>query len=223
MDIGHTCQRSLYESRAGWHGDGMTALRELRRDAGLSQCALAELLAVPVNTFRMWDSALRPTPNDVIIRAQTIVKLRRHRHELLSLHQLATEAGMHVRTLQAAARTGRLHVQFSSRSVFGRPMRWSTRAAVEEFKQKHYRRFAGQEPCPAPLVSVPADYAARLKNLRRRLHLSQGALALQIGAAGKAVIYQWESSKRTPSPVLWQKIEALESRPRCRCQKSLAD
>jgi len=30
------------------------------------------------------------------------------------------------------------------------------------------------------------------------------------GAAGKAVIYQWESRKRTPSPVLWQRIRELE-------------
>lgn len=90
-------------------------------------------------------------------------------------------------------------------------MRWSTRAAVEVFRQRHYKRYAGQEQCQAPLVTVPPDYAARLKDLRRRLNLSQRALALQIGAAGKAVVYQWESSKRTPSPVLWQRIEDLES------------
>jgi DNA-binding transcriptional regulator YiaG len=47
----------------------VTALRQLRRDANLSQHALAALLAVPVNTLRMWDSGLRSTPAHVVTRA----------------------------------------------------------------------------------------------------------------------------------------------------------
>jgi hypothetical protein len=35
-------------------------------------------------------------------------------------------------------------------------------------------------------------------------------LARRIGAAGKAVVYQWESRKRTPSPVLWQQVMRLQ-------------
>jgi hypothetical protein len=31
-----------------------------------------------------------------------------------------------------------------------------------------------------------------------------------VGAAGKAVVYQWESGKRQPSPVFWLRIERLE-------------
>ncbi len=73
----------------------------------------------------------------------------------------------------------------------------------------HYRRFAGQATCPAPLASVPPDYDVRVKSLRSELELSQRALARLIGAAGKAVVYQWESRKRTPSPVFWQRIQAL--------------
>jgi ribosome-binding protein aMBF1 (putative translation factor) len=38
-----------------------------------------------------------------------------------------------------------------------------------------------------PLPAVPADYDIRLKNLRRRLGLTQAALAHRIGAANKAV------------------------------------
>ena len=30
-----------------------------------------------------------------------------------------------------------------------------------------------------------------------------------VGAAGKAVVYQWEARKRTPSPLFWQRIIAL--------------
>ena len=41
------------------------------------------------------------------------------------------------------------------------------------------------------------------------MRLTQEALAQRIGAAGKAVVYQWESRQRTPSPVFWQRVEAL--------------
>jgi len=42
------------------------------------------------------------------------------------------------------------------------------RAAVEEFKQRHYGRYAGQEQRQAPLVTVPPDHAARVKDLRQQ-------------------------------------------------------
>jgi DNA-binding XRE family transcriptional regulator len=74
----------------------------------------------------------------------------------------------------------------------------------------HYRRFSGQAICPAPLPAVPRDYPQHLLRLRRQLQLTQTGLARRIGAAGKAVIYQWESRKRTPSPVLWQRVLQLE-------------
>ena len=44
----------------------------------------------------------------------------------------------------------------------------------------------------------------------RRLRFTQDGLARRIGAAGKAVIYQWESRKRTPSPVLWKQVLRLQ-------------
>jgi hypothetical protein len=125
---------------------------------------------------------------------------------LLPLDQLANELHVHLRTLQAAARTGRLDAHFTAKSMFGRPMRFATRAAGERFMATHYRRFAGQQVCPAPLVAVPDDYREQLTGLRRRLRLTQDALAQRIGAAGKAVVYQWESRKRTPSPVFWERI-----------------
>ena len=105
---------------------------------------------------------------------------------------------------------------FSVRSVFGRPMRCASRAAGEQFLARHYRCFSGQEICPAPLPTVPDDYDKRLRDVRRRSGLSQDALARRIGAASKAVVYQWESRKRTPSPVLWQRVLELESEPAAR-------
>ena len=187
----------------------MTALRELRRTADLSQQEFAALIDVPVNTFRMWDSGLRPVPPHWLQRATVAVTEHARNAERLSLDQLARELGVHQRTLRAAARTGRLQVTFSSRSAFGRPIRLATRAAGRAFMRKDYRRYGGQSPAVAPLPSVPDDYDARLKRLRRRLRVTQHDLALRIGAANKAVVYQWESRKRTPSPVFWKRVEAL--------------
>ena len=124
--------------------------------------------------------------------------------------RLAKPIHVYIRTLRAAVRTGRLDAHFSVKSVFGRPLRFATRAAAKPFMATHYRRFGGQKACPAPLPTVPPDYDQRLRALRGRLRLTQDALARRIGAAGKAVVYQWESRKRTPSPVLWQQVLRME-------------
>jgi transcriptional regulator with XRE-family HTH domain len=136
----------------------MSELRRLRRDADLSQRDFAELLDVPLNTFRMWDSGLRPVPARILVRARAAVERRVQQTELLPLGELAREFGVHLRTLQAAVRTGRLVAQFSVKSVFGRPRRSATRAATEQFMASHYRRFSGQAICPAPLPTVPPDF-----------------------------------------------------------------
>ena len=190
----------------------MTELRELRHAADLSQCEFAALMSVPVNTFRMWDSGLRPVPAPMLMRARSVVAHHARQTELLPLDRLAHELHVHVRTLQAAVRTGRLEAHFSVKSVFGRPRRLATRADAERFMVTHYRRFAGQSVCPAPLPTVPHNYDQQLRALRRRLRLTQAGLARGIGAAGKAVIYQWESRKRTPSPVLWKRVLQLQRR-----------
>jgi DNA-binding transcriptional regulator YiaG len=189
----------------------MNALRDLSRAAHLSQRDFAALIDVPWNTFRMWDSGLRPTPSHLIQRAALAVADHARNTARLSLDQLACEFGVHERTLRAAARTGRLQVTFSSRSAFGRPMQLATRTAVQAFMRKDYRRYGGQSPAISPLPSVPHDYDVRLKRLRRRLRLTQHDLARRIGAANKAVVYQWESRQRTPSPVFWQRVEALRA------------
>ena len=60
------------------------------------------------------------------------------------------------------------------------------------------------------LVVAPDNFDDRVVALRWRLHLTQAALASAVGAAGKAVVYQWESRKRRPSPAFWARIERLE-------------
>lgn len=191
-------------------GAVMNELRELRRAAGLGQREFAALLSIPVETFRPLDSGRRVASAAVLQRARDAAAYQRRQHELLPLARLAGEFDVHIRTLQAAVRTGRLTAQFSVRSVFGRPRRLATRAAASEFMATHYGRFSGQAMCAAPLPTVPENYDEQLRVLRRRLGLTQHDLARRIGAAGKAVIYQWESRKRTPSPVLWRGVIRLE-------------
>ena len=210
MITGLVFRRSLYVLASRWHCVDVNELRELRRTVDLSQRQLADLLDIPVNTLRMWDSGLRRPPAHILTRAREALAAQARRCELLPLAELARELGVHVRTLRAAARTGRLETQFTVRSVFGRPMRFASRHAGEQFIVRHYRCFSGQEICPAPLPTVPDDYDDVLRALRHRQGLTQAALAQRIGAAGKAVGYQWESRKRMPSPVLWQRVLDLD-------------
>lgn len=188
----------------------MNELRELRRAIGLGQRTFAALLSIPLETFRPWDSGRRVVAIAVLQRARDAVADHQRQHEQLPLDQLAKELHVHIRTLQAAVRTGRLDAHFSVKSVFGRPRRLATRAAAARFMALHYRCFSGQQVCPAPLPTVPNNYDQELRAVRRRLRLTQDGLARRIGAAGKAVVYQWESRKRTPSPVLWQQVMRLQ-------------
>ncbi len=104
----------------------------------------------------------------ITTRTRDTLAAEARRHELLPLARLAKELGVHIRTLQAAARTGRLKTQLSARSVFGRPMRFASRDAGEQFIVQYYRCFGGQEMCPAPLTTVPDDYDTRLREVLRR-------------------------------------------------------
>ena len=133
----------------------MNELRELRRAVGLGQREFAALLSIPLETYRPWDSGRRVVSVAVLQRARDAVDHHQRQQELLPLDRLAKELHVHIRTLQAAVRTGRLNAHFSVRSVFGRPKRLATRAAAGHFMAKYYGRFSGQAICPAPLPTVP--------------------------------------------------------------------
>ncbi len=188
----------------------VSELRELRRQLALSQAEFADRLGVPAETLRTWDSGRRPAPAPVMRRARDAACRCVDETELVRLKQLATEFSVHPATLQAAAKTGKLVVHFSEKSAFGRPILYATRGEVKRFKAVHYRRSGEQRTLLKPLATVPPDYDQRLKCVRQRLRLSQDDLARLIGAAGKAVVYQWEVRKRCPSPVFWQGIEKVE-------------
>ena len=58
-----------------------------------------------------------------------------------------------------------------------------------------------QRPAPLRWDTVPPDCAVRIRNLRQQLGMTLTEFAAQVGAACKAVVYQWESQKRCPSPL----------------------
>jgi DNA-binding XRE family transcriptional regulator len=145
-------------------------------------------------------------------RAEHVLDQYRRATELFPLEVLADQFAIHPRTLRAAARDGRLRVQFSTRSVFGRPVRLASRAAIDEFVRLHYRQRYSRYVAPLPrhdVTVVPTNFASRLIGLRLRLALTQAELARRIGAANKSVVYQWETRQRTPSVVFWARVEQL--------------
>jgi DNA-binding XRE family transcriptional regulator len=62
---------------------------------------------------------------------------------------------------------------------------------------------------PLSWDQIPSDYDDQIRGVRRRLGFTQAQFAARVGAARKAVVYQWESRKRCPSLLFWQRIRAI--------------
>ncbi len=190
----------------------MSRIRDFRLSAKLSQAAFAELLCVPAESYRVWDSGRRQPPSAVLAQAQEFAETRSDERPL-PLPKLARLLGVNVQRLRDAARTGRLAVTYDNRAVFGHLVPRATRAAGVTYKRQYYGKKARWTLVPPPphvFPVVPPDYDQRVAALRDTLGLSQSQLALEIGAAGKAVVYQWESRKRVPSRLFWSRVVALE-------------
>jgi transcriptional regulator with XRE-family HTH domain len=162
----------------------MNELRELRRDAHMTQQELADLLTVPVNTLPMWDSGSRRPPARVVVQVRDALAARARRRQLLPLAILALKLRVHVRTCN------RRHARADWRrsSACGRSSAAgcvSRLAKPVSVSSQHYRCFNGQEICPAPLPTVPGDYDQRLREMRGRRGLTQDALARHMGLPAK--------------------------------------
>ena len=100
---------------------------------------------------------------------------------------LALLIGVHVKTLRAAARDGRLPVTYDTKTTF----RWlrarATPAAARAFRWSYYGGTVRPYDRRAPLTwaSVPDDYDAQIRALRRTRGLSQAQLATLVGARGR--------------------------------------
>ena len=134
------------------------------------------MLRVPRNTLRMWDSGLRPTPITALDQARAAAAEAIRDRQPLTLPALATQLNVHVRTLQAAARTGRLEVQYSERSVFGRPLRLSTLSSrktifadlLQAVQRPTGRPFRRSDRRPRWLRVPPAQPSATTQDLAER-------------------------------------------------------
>ena len=190
----------------------MSLMRTYRQALGVSQSAFAAQLNVPRETYRPWDAGRREPPPHLLTRARTLAGYP-DETVLLPLPVLASLIGVHVRTLHAAARSGRLVVTYDTRTTFRRLRPRATLKDARDFRRNYYGTQRRPPTAPGPLTwaSVPEDYDVHLTALRRRLDLSQVGLARLVGAAGKAVVYQWEARKRTPSPLFWQRVQELQS------------
>jgi len=187
----------------------MNAVRRLRLQMKLSQVEFARRLGVAEQTYRIWDSGRRTPPRSIVSKAK---RLKETAGGLLPMQLLADEYCKHVRTLRKAAQDGRLQATFSTRMAFGKLIALASREAVETFKGRYYRQTTQWNRPPKPTgCTIPDDYDRVLVTLRARLRLTQSALAERVGAANKAVVYQWESRRRRPSPVLWKRVQTLGS------------
>ena len=185
-------------------------LRECRIALGQSQAAFAAMLGASPESYRTWDAGRRTTPPQVMARARALAT---HRDDdaLLPLPVLALLIGVHVKTLRAATRDGRLPVTYDTRTTFRRLRARATLVVATQFRHTYYGRQVRptDRRDPPSWASVPEDYDVRIRTLRHARGLSQAQLATLVGAARKAVVYQWEARKRTPAPLFWQRIAAL--------------
>jgi DNA-binding transcriptional regulator YiaG len=190
----------------------MRTLRDCREATQSSQAAFAERLGVSLQSYRMWDAGRRPVPGELLVRARAFANVALP-DGAMALLALAPLLGVSVFRLREAARDGRLAVSYDRRVVFGRLVPRATLAAGKAYKSRFYNKRKRWVALPAPpeFAAVPEDYDRQVVALRQDLGLSQIQLAQRIGAAGRAVIYQWESRKRRPSPLLWQRVLALET------------
>ncbi len=186
------------------------SLRQCRETLALSQAQFAAHLGVSVETYRTWDSGRR-LPNRGVLAKANEQALRSQPHALLPLDTLARLIHVHVRTLHAAAKDGRLRVTYDSRTTFRRLRARATLADVEHFFHAYFEKAVWPQTRPAALTwaAIPPDFAERIRQTRQRIGLTQAAFAARVGAARKAVVYQWESKKRCPSPLFWQRIQEL--------------
>jgi DNA-binding transcriptional regulator YiaG len=198
------------------HQDGSNTpprvqMRNIRVALELSQRRFAARLSVSSESYRAWESGRRAVPEEILRRVGEFARADQPRLPL-PLASLARVLGVSLMTLRNAARSGRLSVVRDAPAALGKPILRAWKEDGEAFLTNHYRRaphWNSRRQALTALPRAPTDYAKRVLRLRSDLQLSQRGLAIRLGAAGRAVVYQWEAGKRRPSPVLWLRLLAL--------------
>ena len=113
------------------------------------------------------DAGRREPPPQLLTRARTLAGYP-DETVLLPLPVLALMTGVHVRTLHAAARSGRLGVAYDTRTTFRRLRPRATLKHALDFRRHYYgtQRRPPATPVPLTWASVPEDYDVQLKALR---------------------------------------------------------
>ena len=132
------------------------------------------MLDASPESYRTWDAGRRATPPKILARARALAT-HRDEHALLPLPVLALLIGVHVKTLRAAARDGRLPVTYDNKTTFRQLRARATLAAVTQFRHAYYGRQVRPADRRVPLTwaSVPDDYAEQIRAFRRARGLSQ--------------------------------------------------
>ena len=155
-------------------------LRECRIALGQSQAAFAALLGVSPESYRTWDTGRRATPSQVMARAQALAT-HRDDHALLPLPMLALLIGVHVKTLRAAARDGRLPVTYDTRTTFRRLRARATPAAARAVSAVVLWAIGG---AGGPSCAIDVGQCAR--RLRRADSCATSRTRVESGAIGHA-------------------------------------
>ena len=155
-------------------------LRECRIALGKSQAAFAAMLGVSPESYRTWDAGRRATPPQVMARARALATHRDAR-ALLPLPVLALLIGVHVKTLRAAARDGRLPVTYDTRTTFRRLRARATPAAAKAFRRSYYGR-----PVKPGGSSCAIDVGQCARRLRRADSRASSRARVEPGAIGHA-------------------------------------
>ena len=155
-------------------------LRDCRIALGQSQAAFAAMLGASPESYRTWDAGRRATPLKILARAKTLAT-HRDDHALLPLPVLALLIGVHVKTLRAAARDGRLPVTYDTRTTFRRLRARATPAGARAFRRSYYGRPV--EPV-GPSCAIDVGQCAR--RLRRADSRATSRARVEPGAIGHA-------------------------------------
>ena len=157
------------------------SLRQCRQALSLSQSSFSARLGVSLETYRTWDSGRRPPRLEVLTTANELA-LRNNPQALLPLGTLARLIHVHVRTLHAAAKDGRLRVTYDTRTTFRRLRVRATLADAEHFLHAYFEKAVWRKERPAPLNwrTIPPDYADRIRNVRHRMGLGHHLLQLAV-------------------------------------------
>ncbi len=115
-------------------------LRACRIALGQSQAAFAATLGASPESYRTWDAGRTGDAAEDTRASASTLATHRDDHALLPLPVLALLIGVHVKTLRAAARDGRLPVTYDTRTTFRRLRARATPAAARAFRRSYYGR-----------------------------------------------------------------------------------